>query len=289
MDILGIVEIWQQLSLDAPTVAFVWCFCFAYEAGAKLPLFMPFLLALGVWAVYVADRLMDGMGGANNGVLRTRHFFYARHRAAFASVLGIAVSVCALTVFFRMRRDVFWAYCLLGTAVCVYFVLVHAKGGVAQMWLPKELAVGCLFATGTALPSWVRSGDRTFGFSAAIVLFGLVCWMDCVAIESWETEASAADAEAGELRTTHDSTVWLGRHFYVMGLAIVILAILCRVWIGAAVRHVATACTVSCILLLTLHSMRNRLGIRWLRAVVDLSLLTPLMFVPKMIHVFLPR
>jgi hypothetical protein len=207
----------------------------------------------------------------------------------FATVLGTAVAVCAFIVFFRMRPDVFWAYCGLGILVCAYFALIHAKGGAAQRWFPKELAVGGLFAIGTALPSWVRSGDRTLGFSAAIVLFGLVCWLDCVAIESWETQASMADSDAAAVRRTPVFTLWLGAHLHWMCLAIAAVAIVCSAWIGAAVRDVAAACVASCAVLGAMHAMRKRLGIRWLRAIVDASLLTPLLFLPRMIHVLFSR
>jgi len=51
------LRLWHLASLDAPTVAVVWTLGFAWAASVRLPPWIPVLLALATWAVYVADRL----------------------------------------------------------------------------------------------------------------------------------------------------------------------------------------------------------------------------------------
>ena len=53
------LALWHLASLDAPTVAVTWSLAFAWAAQVRLPGWIPLLLALACWAVYVADRLLD--------------------------------------------------------------------------------------------------------------------------------------------------------------------------------------------------------------------------------------
>ena len=66
---------WHLLSLDAPTVAALWCWSFARVAHIDLPGEAPLLLALGTWLVYVADRILDGLDRAKHAHMRERHHF----------------------------------------------------------------------------------------------------------------------------------------------------------------------------------------------------------------------
>lgn len=54
-----LLRYWHLSSLDAPTVAVVWSLGFAWAAGVRLPVWIPILLALVAWAVYIGDRLLD--------------------------------------------------------------------------------------------------------------------------------------------------------------------------------------------------------------------------------------
>ena len=164
----SLAEYWHRLSLDAPTIAFVWCCFFARAAHVQLPWFTPFLLALGTWIIYVADRLLDGLHSNGEKSLRERHRFYARHRLAFCLILSAAALVCGGLTLARMRHDVLTANALLAVLVCVYFALIHAAGRRVERWFPKELAVGCLFALATALPTMMRVPEWRPGVAAGL-------------------------------------------------------------------------------------------------------------------------
>ncbi len=73
-----------------------------------------------------------------------------------------------------------------------------------------------LFALGTSLPAWgqVRSGHDAL----TVVLFSILCWVNCIAIEQWENglarlpvaAISGVIAVAGLLVLHHDRPVLAG-------------------------------------------------------------------------------
>ncbi len=172
-----------------------------------LPWSSPLLLALGTWLIYVADRILDVLGGGASGQLRERHFFYARHRAP-ALAVGAFASLALLWLFStRMnpaarREDV-----VLFAAALVYFCLIHvwapqSPSGI-ERWFPKEIAVAVVFASAVAVPAWSRLPSQRVPLAPLVALFALLCWLNCVAIEKWENwESPVIEPRPGiELRT----------------------------------------------------------------------------------------
>jgi hypothetical protein len=180
---LALAEWWHRLSLDAPTVALVWCWFLARCARVDLHWYSPLVLALARWILYVGDRLLDGSNDAPAESLRERHYFYARNRKSFLGVLVVAFLICAavVRVLTHIRKDLLLPSCVLGALLCVYFVLIHGIGISVQRWFPKELAVGTLFEAGTVLPTWIRISGKRWQFCAATSLLAGVCWLNCVA------------------------------------------------------------------------------------------------------------
>ena len=196
---------WHLFSLDAPAVAVVWCWFF----GAVLKLHFSWANAAdagaGYVVLYVADRLLDGWRSADTIALRDRHWFYLRHRKPFLIAWTLAAIPLAYLIFFRVEPSVRAddvVLCLIGVA---YFLLIHGRlfseSAERVCFLSgcrKEMAVGFLFAIATAVPAWARwsataSPASSRGLlAAAVFTFGAVCWLNCVAIQTWE------DAEAAQ-------------------------------------------------------------------------------------------
>ena len=171
-----------------PTVAVVWCWFFAAAFRMSLPWTALITLALGTWCVYVADRLLDGWRSTDITSLRDRHWFYLRHRKAFVIAWIVAAIPLAYLIFFRVEAAVRTddvVLCLIGTA---YFLLIHNRP--AKHRFSKEFFVGFLFSIATAMPTWTRLQEGRSLLLSAILIFGAVCWLNCVAIQTWE------DAEA---------------------------------------------------------------------------------------------
>lgn len=284
---------WHLLSLDAPTVAVVWCWFFAAVFGLSFRWEALPTLALGTWCVYVADRLLDGWGSTETSDLRDRHWFYLRHRKPFAIAWGLAAIPLAYLVLCRAQHTVRTDDIFLGLIGLAYFLLIHGSrldethAGYAH-WFPKELAVGFLFAIATAVPTWARLTEHRSILAAAVFTFGAACWLNCVAIQMWEDTESAQEithtilAGAPHSRGTANPqglTKFLGQH--LTGFAIGVGLLSFALSLMTAHSHLwplFAAVTVSALLFLALARNSHRFSALSLRIAADAALLTPLLF-----------
>ncbi|HZV59138.1 MAG TPA: hypothetical protein VFF42_02285, partial [Candidatus Eremiobacteraceae bacterium] len=117
---------WHLASLDAPTVAVVWGWGFAWTAGVRLAAWPLEVLGLVVWAVYVADRLLDTVGTARHD-LRERHHFHWRHRRILAPLATGAGLVAAWIVRLRVPALALPQDSAVAAATLAYFSGVHGR------------------------------------------------------------------------------------------------------------------------------------------------------------------
>ena len=282
---------WHLLSLDAPTVAVVWCWFFAAAFGLSLPPTALITLALGTWCVYVADRLLDGWRSTGMTELRDRHWFYLRHRKPFLVAWIAAAIPLAYLILFRVQAAVRTddiVLCLIGTG---YFLLIHNRP--EKYGFSKELFVGFLFSIATVVPTWTRLQEGRGLLLSGVLTFGAACWLNCVAIQTWE------DAEArregvhdrffqnrlpeGQLQVDQCGppllTNFLGKHLTAFAIAIGGLALLliCIPAVRMAWPLFA-AVAISSFMFLALVCHKMRFSALSLRILADGALLTPLVF-----------
>ncbi|HZD78116.1 MAG TPA: hypothetical protein VE218_13995 [Acidobacteriaceae bacterium] len=258
-----LLRYWHILSLDAPTVAALWCWAFGRAARLRLAPWLPAALALGTWLFYVADRLLDARLSPEE-TLRERHRFHDRHRRWFLAMAApVALALTVLVA--RMPRSLIASYCVLGALALLYLVLVHLpvrERGASLPYFPKELATALLFAAASALPAWDEARRRAGGMPRhhplllLCPLFALLCWLNCVAIEDWEHHRRG------------------GRIEWLAGLVIA-LSCFSLILIHQPARWLGFAAALSAILLLLIDGSGLREGGR--RIAADLALLTPLL------------
>ena len=266
---LRALHLWHLASLDAPTVAVMWTLAFAWAVGVHLDGWVPLLIACGTWTVYVGDRLLDAqraIRSGNLGALRERHYFHWRHRrvlipmaCATAAIATVLVAQC-MPVAARNRDTA------LAAAALMYFSGVHTAARIPD-WLrrlaSKESLVGLLFTAGCAAPALSRLHSSHGPIFACLALFVALAWVNCAAIESWESP--------------HNQTAVFPRSL-VVGIAAIAVS-------GALaftdMRATALACSAaaSALLLALLDRKRARVSPLTLRALADLVLLTPLVLV----------
>ncbi len=287
-----IFERWHLLSLDAPTVAAIWSWFFARTMRIDLPWHAPLLLALGTWLVYVTDRILDGTRADPSTPLRERHRFHARHRKAFLTAAAAAGCALIWLIVARMSANARYEDTVLFSAALLYLVLVHKPRLGGTHWLPKELAVGIVFAAATAVPAWSRlnSGPHSErpALFPAVAIFAALCWLNCVAIERWENLTSIGQLDSPD---AHSTTRWAADHFGFVASAIAILSgipavILALLSGSAALREtvpIYAAGVTAALALALLDRHRNSFSTLQLRIAADLALLTPLLFVPFLI------
>lgn len=271
-----LLRLWHLTSLDAPTVAIVWSLAFAWAAGVRLPFWIPILLALAAWAVYIVDRLLDArtaLRTANLNSLRERHRFHHRHRSVLIPV-AIAASFAAAWIVFALMP---WAArernSVLALAALVYFTRVHSPRklpfGFATLsrLLKKEMLVGLLFTAACALPAISRASTHatpTMGpMYAAAALFAMLAWLNCHAIDRWEV----CEQQSGKSQILFPASL--------LAFACLLFAAVLSSTEPRPAALVVTA-AVSVLLLALIDCLRGRLTPLAVRAGADLALLAPL-------------
>jgi hypothetical protein len=284
------LALWHMASLDAPTVAVVWTLGFACAAGVHLPLWVPALVGLVTWAVYIGDRLLDARSALacmQPSRLRHRHRFHWRHRRLLASIAVVSAlfTVAIVLVFVPVaarERDT-----ALGIATVAYFSGVHVRRnpGSRLGWIPtpgkmlqrlpfnqvgNEVLVAAIFTCGCMLPVWPRAALMPVPYwplTLVAAFFMLLAWLNYHAIGRWEAAAPAAHISPS------------GFILALMGFAIA--ASLLASHPAAALLIASGAC--SAFLLAVLNRNRHSLTPLALRASADLALLVPLvLLVPSL-------
>jgi hypothetical protein len=271
-DAPGPLRLWHLASLDAPTVALVWSLAFAWVAHIRLPMWVPALLALAVWTVYIADRLLDanvGLRDANRNHLRDRHLFHWHHRrillplAVTTATTAVWIIFAFMPVLARERNSI------LAAASLVYFTRVHT-GRKHSPFLSKEFLVGLLFTAGCALPALSRAGfntgTQTWSLLILIVFFAMLAWLNCHAIDRWEANPAHSQSQTIQVPAT------------LLAIAGLLLAAILSSHPRPAV--LLTTGAVAALLVAMLDKLSNRLTPIALRAAADLALLTPLLLIP---------
>jgi hypothetical protein len=281
--------LWPNLlSLDAPIVALLWQALFLRCFHATFDRLAAGLLVLSVWLIYAADRWLDvwkkpvksrdcspisnrTQDGERETIVLSRvfpetareparHRFYRRHWRRMLPAWIAAFATATWLAWTRLPPILFERGIALLAAIGVYFAFVHFA---PWRWWPKEFAVGILFAMGTSLAAWghVRSPVDV----ATIVLFCMLCWINCAAIEAWEQRA---DWEQGRL------SEWPVR---VAAIAVGLVAL---IFLYNQRPILAGAETASAFAFVALDRAKHRLSPEALRVLADIALLTPVLFLP---------
>jgi hypothetical protein len=260
------LHLWHLCNLDAPTVAVVWTLAFAWAAGVHLDLWVPLLIAFGTWTVYVGDRLLDVHRAIRSGdldALRERHYFHWRHRRLLIPMACGTAAIAADLVACRMPAGVRSHDSVLAAATLIYFSGVHSSARLPR-WLgrlaSKELLVGLLFTAGCAAPTLSRLHSARWPFFVCLVFFAALAWMNCMAIESWESSINR---------------ITISLHTLLLGIAGIAAS---GVFLSMDPRASALAIpgAASALLLYLLDRTRTHISPLNLRTLADLVLLTPL-------------
>jgi hypothetical protein len=251
-------------------------------------MWVPLLLALVVWVVYIGDRLLDVRADLHTPQvrsLRERHYFHYRHRKVLVPLTVAAACAAAVIVFSLMPVAARERNSVLAVAAGAYFSGVHSRRKLRKFLHPKlaslnskEFVVGLLFASACALPALSRaaSGPRSplWPLWSAALFFAALAWLNCYAIERWE----AARQSTRNSRVLPTASM--------LGLAGLLLtaAVLYSNQPRAAALIAAGA--VSALLLAQLDRSQRCLTSLALRTWADLVLLSPVLLIP---FAFLPR
>jgi hypothetical protein len=268
----GPLALWHLLSLDAPTIAALWTWFIASANHIHLPIASTLAMALAVWMLYAADRLMDArllnVDPTHYEALEARHYFHHRHRRPFLT--GITLASIALALLLpHLEPEAIPLYLILGALVSGYFILIHATRSAHR--LPKEIAVGLCFAAATFIPTVARRPDLRLPLLPSALLFATLCSLNCLFIYAWEHAPSHTNQ-----RTHAITRLALGNLPFLTILLILSSAAL-SLLDRRAPWSIPCAIAVSAAVLLLLHKERHAISRVALRAAADLALATPLL------------
>jgi 4-hydroxybenzoate polyprenyltransferase len=243
-------------------------------------------MALAVWMLYAADRLMDvrllDIDPTRHEGLEARHYFHLRYRTAFLTgILFASVALAALLP--QLQAAAIRLYLILGGLVAGYFILIHATSSAAAQEkvahrLPKEIAVGLCFAAATFIPTVARRPDLRVSLLPAALIFATLCSLNCLFIYAWEHEDRRIN------RPTHAITrVALG-HLVSVTVTLACSSIVFALFDRHVPWDIPFASALSAVILLLLHSRRHAIGRTTLRAAADLALATPILFFPFLVR-----
>ena len=259
------LRLWHLTSLDAPTVAVTWTLALAWSAHVRLPVWLPIVLGFAAWSFYIADRLFDARHARTP--LRARHHFHWQYRRIFVPLTVVAMVIAIILVLHSMPLTARARNSVLAAAALAYFTSVHVpwrpKIYKLPFAIPKELLVAVIFTLACAIPTWARAGANHLSLLAPILVFVALAWLNCYAIEVWESQFCIP-----------------GHATFRLALALTGIAVFTAI-IAAALHQnrqaaLLAAAALSSTLLALLDWNRRRLTPLALRCAADLVLLTPI-------------
>lgn len=255
--------------LDAPVVAVAWLWLFARTFDVPLHVGNSIALFLTAWLIYLGDRYADAIS-LKPGLPRSlRQEFCLRHREIWIATVALVAGFDAYVIW----RTTAWQTFLVGSAVGVvalaYLVANHPLGLIWRSLPAKELAIGILFAAGTAVALLPQLPTQP-GFPVALIAFAALCSLNCISIAGWERELDRAQRKIS-IATRHPR---LARHVgkLCVALALGVSALVIIFPAGVLVF----VCLVTSASLLAWLNKSSFSGDDSKTALADLVLLTPL-------------
>ncbi len=262
------------LSLDAPLVATAWLYVFARTWRLYLPWELYAALALAVWVIYVADRLLDvSMLEGSTTPLEPRHQFHRDHRGVFRAGLGAALVLTLLLVSTRLPMTLYKYLTFGAVLVAGFFGLAmissHDKHEISYT---KNILAGIAFAFGTAMMAHLYRYELGIGdliVSGEFKCFAVLCILNISAIDLWEHAARSPDPEI----KAHDELA-LTLPVTLLGAAAIAYAVFVD---QLASRPFFHAILTGSALLYILNRCRARFSMDALRVLADGVMLVPVL------------
>ena len=267
--------LWPNLlSLDAPLIAVLWQLLLLHSLAIQVNEGEPIVLALAVWSVYLADRAFDALQPAAGEWEPARRTFYRGHLPIASAV---ACGLFATTVplgYCLLKPSTFKAGLVLTIPLAAYLLLVHYLPPEWRARWPRELAIACIFTLGTFLAAWSSNAKDISRLWGPAILFAVLCWVNCAAIETWEWQAGRNRCEEPS-----SSARWATQYLTTIALASACLATIMGFW-KVASSEFAAAVLLSCLAMALMNQLRHRMQMNALRVAADVALCTPLLIFP---------
>lgn len=267
---------WQWpnlLGLDAPIIAVIWEMLFSRGIGANIPPVFHLILALGVWCIYLADRIADTLKFPTARSETARHRFTRSHLTALAVLTLVAGSIEAFLIFTHLP----WILIRLGLfnagLLAFYYISRFSENARLRAFLPREIFCGFIFALGTLVIPIAFSAPP-FHLLALIppaLAFALLCAANCVLISLWEHSSDT-------LATNSSLATRNSRLIPHLPAAVILLAIASLLLAFTGQWQIFLPIAISAAALFALTRFEENFTPSSLRILADAVLLTPIPF-----------
>lgn len=270
------VWLWPNLlSLDAPLVAVAWFWVFKQVWLVKYhqPT-LPWFLAVVVWCVYVADRLLDErMAQLGSRRETPRHEFHRRWRRPLTVGLLIGI-IASMGLLLIQPRGLIMHGIVVLVPVGGYFLMAFQDSGRGVSYLKNALA-GLAFAYGTAVGVHLHSREsadlRHLLMAKEVIAFAILCFLNMTAIDHWEESRKEKDPDVKQQYETLLTLMLILLATFTLLLAVradgrgleIQKAFFIAIMVAAAALQV-------------INRMRSRFSLDALRVLADVAMLLPL-------------
>jgi hypothetical protein len=171
------------LSLDGPLVALVWQDFLARCYPTPLMPAGRWVLGLTVWAIYIADRILDVRVPANERETR-HHRFHRAHRRGFVLILAVVVVADILVTVEWLRPAVFVHGLAVAALSVLYLVAFTGAGRRWAVW--KKSAAAILFSAGVFVVASTSTEHPLHSLFLPWSAFAVLCAGNLALIELWK-------------------------------------------------------------------------------------------------------
>jgi hypothetical protein len=265
--------VWLNLvCLDAPLVSVAWLCLFARTVQATVDPVNCAALFLTAWLIYLADRLADSYSLRDGGPRSLRHEFCLNHRQIWIGALAVIALADACLIWRSIGAETFFVGAIIGTLALIHLMLNYSLGGA---WPPlplKEIAIGCLFASGTLVALLPAFPPIAGPLVLSGIMFAWLCTLNCISIAFWERELDEMQRKVSFATRYPDLNRHLGKLSIALALGSGVAAIMYR-----EAAPIFGCVSLSSLLLALLDSFRGKIDRDQRTALADLVLLTPLL------------
>lgn len=260
------------LSLDAPLVAIVWMYVFAWMWNVNYvePL-LPISLGLVVWMVYALDRLLD-LKIAQDRDFPLRHLIHQRYAKPIIAFIGVTALGLVVMALYSLQWSIVQTALLPLFATGLFFTISLFSPQHKRVSYSKNLLAGYAFAWGVGSGLVGLMGlPQPINFlklcAPEVLIFGLLCVINITAVDLWVDGSEELDDEAEEWALTMP----------LMALALFSVLMMRR----AGHDHhqpFYVSMLIAAALMYMVNRMRRELSAAFLRMVADLILLIAAVF-----------
>jgi hypothetical protein len=233
-------------------------------------------LFLTAWLIYLVDRLADALSLQANSPRSARQQFCLRHKKLWLGLVPVVGLIDAAIILPRLNCDVITSGACLGGVAGLYLAVNYAFNEVWEVVPLKEITVGFLFSAGTVLVviSKFALVPSIVGRSAALLamlLFAILCSLNCMSIAVWERDLDRAQRKHSIATRCPGIGVSIRIFCIVVAVAALLLAA-----VASSLLPIAISLSLGAALLAILHFAS--IGNDERTALADLVLLTPVVF-----------